>query len=380
MLKKEDVNTNKESSLALSKKDVDRLLNEDGADIRKEIATKISNEHINRKYSLYELSIAEQVLRILIKDTEISVRETLSDVLKENPYIPRDIIISLSQDVDTVALPIIEHSVLLSDNDLITLIKTAEQVSKKIIIARRKVVSQKVCAALVATHEPKVVSQLAKNAGADISDNSYVEILKDHSHNKEIINTLAKRPNLPITIIEKVITLVSDTLADELRSKYAIESKAISIEADKTREIATLKLLDSKLDGKEVDNLVEQLHVFGRLTPSMILTSLCRGNLYFFETSLARLSNIPVRNAQLLIHDKGGLGFKALYSKADLPDKFFNACKLLLEAISEMKKEGQLKLGKQYANLVVQKLLASANGKNIENLSYIIALIRQTSF
>ena len=380
MLKKEDINIQQESSLALSKKDVDRLLTEESPNIRKEIAKKIANEHINRKYSLYELSVAEQVLRILIKDTEISVRETLSDVLKDNPYISRDIILSLSQDTDTVALPIIEHSVLLSDNDLIMLIKTAEQVSKKIIIAKRKVVSQRVSAALVATHEPQVVSQLTKNSGADISDNSYIEIIKDHSHNKEIINTLAKRPNLPLTIIERVITLVSGTLADELRAKYGIEAKTITVEADKTREIATLKLLDGKLDGKEVENLVEQLQVFNRLTPSMILTSLCRGNLYFFETSLARLSNVPVRNAQLLIHDKGGLGFKALYSKADLPDKFFNACQLLLEVVSEMKKEGQLKLGKQYANLVVQKLLARSTGRNVENLSYIIALIRQTSF
>src|SRR6202000_3057862 len=105
------------------------------------------------------------------------------------------------------------------------------------------------------------------------------------------------------------------------------------------------------------EKLTAQLQVFGRLPPSMILTSLCRGNLYFFETSLARLSNIPVRNAQLLIHDKGGLGFKALYAKAGLPDKFFQACKLLLEVVADLQRSGEGGKRDGYANLLAQKLL-----------------------
>lgn len=378
MLKEE--NNDQYSSLALSKGDIDRLLTEETPDVRIEIAKKISYNHTSRKYSLHELSLAEQIMRVLVKDAEVSVRETLADVLKSNPHAPKDIIMSLARDNDTVALPIIEYSTVLSDEDLILLIKTVGQISKKIVIANRNPVSKKVSAKLVETKEPQVVSQLAKNSHADIADDTYMEIISDHASNKEILNTVAKRPNLPVTIVEKIITLVSDTIAEELRSKYNVDFVAVTVETEKTREIATLKLVDGKLDGQDVEKLVDQLRVFGRLTPSMILTSLCRGNLYFFETSLARLSNIPVRNAQLLIHDKGGMGFKALYAKADLPDKFFAACKLLLEVVSEMKKEGQAKASRQYANTVVQKLLSKSSGKNIDNLSYIIALIRQTSF
>jgi uncharacterized protein (DUF2336 family) len=234
-----------------------------------------------------------------------------------------------------------------------------------------------VSAALVETHNPQIVVQLIKNPTANIPEESLRVILQDHGQNADMMNTMAQRPELPVTIVEKIITLVSDTLAENLRVRYSVSSTAIAAESEKTREIATLKLVDGKPNTHDVEKLVDQLQVFGRLTPSMILTSLCRGNLYFFETSLARLSNVPVKNAQLLIHDKGGLGFKALYAKAGLPDKFFIACKFLLEVVADMQRAGEGGHGGAYANALASKLLARAAGKDVENLSYIIALVRQ---
>lgn len=364
-----------ESLLALSSKDVQRLLTEETPDVRIDVLRKVALAHAERKYSLHEFTIAEQILRVLVRDTELSVRESLAMSLKDNPQVPHDIIIALARDADTVALPIIESSEVLTDADLIAVVQSTKHANRPSAVARRKTLSREVSAALVGTHNPQVVAQLMKNTGAVISEETLHSVLRDHSKNSEVTGTMAQRPGLPLTIVEKVITLVSDTLAESLRLQYSVSAGTIAAETEKTREISTLKLVDGQTNMREVEKLVEQLQVFGRLTPSIILTSLCRGNLHFFETSLARLSNIPVRNAQLLIHDKGGLGFKALYGKAGLPDKFFNACKLLLEVVAELQRPGTS--AGSYANTLAQKLLARAAGKDIENLSYIIALIRQ---
>ncbi len=362
------------NALELDAHDVERLLTEETPDVRIDVLKKIAESHNKKKYSQNELQLAEQVFRLLVKDTEISVRETLAMMLKDNPNIPRDIIIALARDADSVALPIIEYSTLLTDNDLIALIHSAKHANKLSAIARRKHVSEPISIALVETRNSTIISQLLKNLGALIPESLYQNIIRDHSKIKDVMDAVAERPGLPVTIVEKVISLVSDTLADRLRNHYNISATAIAHEAEKTREVATLKLIDGQ-HTHEVEKLVDQLQAFGRLTPSIILTSLCRGNLYFFETSLARLSNIPVRNAQLLIHDKGGLGFKALYGKAALPDKFFGACKLLLSIVADMQRTGQ----KIDSNLLVQNLISQSSGKNIDNLSYIIALIRQTA-
>jgi uncharacterized protein (DUF2336 family) len=367
-----------EKLLALSGADVKRLLTEETPDARIDVLKKVAQAHAERKYSLRELTVAEQILRVLVRDTELSVREALTNALKDNPQVPHDIVIALARDVDSVALPIIESSDVLTDTDLIALVQSAKHANRPTAVARRKTVSKEVSAVLAETHNPQVVTQLVKNTRAVITEETLQAILREHGKNQEVTSTIAQRPDLPVTVVEKVITLVSDTLAESLRMHYSVSAGTIAAETEKTREIATLKLVDGQTNTRDVEKLVEQLQVFGRLTPSIILTSLCRGNLHFFETSLARLSNIPVRNAQLLIHDKGGLGFKALYGKAGLPDKFFNACKLLLEVVAELQRPGgQGAAGGTYANTLAQKLLARASGKDIENLSYIIALIRQ---
>lgn len=365
--------------MILSEQDIERLLHEQASNIRVDLVEKIAESHLARKYSLHDFVIAEQVMRILVKDTETSVREALANRLKDNPYIPGDIIIALSHDIDTVSMPVLENSPLLSDNDLISIINSCKNSKKQSAIALRKPLSKEVSVALVSTRNSDVVSSLTKNHEADISPDTYNEILRDHSKNPDIIKAVSERPNLPVTIVEKVITMVSESLAKNIKAKYDIEPSIISLEADKTREVATLMLIDGRAEKYEIEKLVDQLQAFGRLTPSIILTSLCRGNLYFFETSLARLSSIPIRNAQLLIHDKGGLGFKALYSKASLPDKFFAACKVLLEVVADIRRTENTLTGSNYSNTVIHNLLAKTAGRNIDNLSYIIALIRQTS-
>lgn len=366
----------KGSGFTLSEADVERLLSDDSSDVRADIIKKVAEDHQRQNYSLRELALAEQIFRLMLKDTEIVVRESLATSLKDNPHVPRDVILSLTQDIDRVAAPVLEYSPVLSDTDIITLLKAAKnQEGKPLAIARRKHISETVAVALVQTQNLQAVAQLMSNPGAKIPEPSYHEALRNHGKNGSVATAIAHRPDLPLTVVESVITLVSDTLANVLRSQYHLPAATASAETEKTREIATLRLIDGQqINPRDVEKLVDQLQAFGRLTPSIILTSLCRGNLYFFETSLARLSHIPVRNAQLLIHDKGGLGFKALYAKAGLPEKFLIPSRMLLEIVAENARNNQ----PQLANQLAQKLIQKAGGQNIENLSYLLALIRQS--
>ncbi|MEI7668838.1 MAG: DUF2336 domain-containing protein [Pseudomonadota bacterium] len=370
----------KKPSGLLSKEDVERLLNDKTFDARINVIDKITNESSQARYSLDELAVAEQILRIMVKDTENTVRKSLALKLKDNKNIAEDIIVSLSRDEDDeVAMPIIKKSPLLSDYELISLIKTSQNIKKQEAIAERAPLSNVVCEALIETNKNSVVSTLTKNYDADIKQEQYQQIINKFDKDKEIMRAISERPNLPITIAEKVIKLVTDTIEENIKEKQGAAHSNISLESEKTREVATLKLIAGEENKNDVEKLVDQLLTFGRLTPSIILTALCRGNLHFFETSLARLSGIPIKNAQTLIHDKGGLGFKALYNKASLPEKFFVACEFLLETVSEMKSSSNKSGTASYSNSLVQKLLEKSAGKNIENLSYIIALIRQVA-
>ena len=82
-------------------------------------------------------------------------------------------------------------------------------------------------------------------------------------------------------------------------------------------------------------------------------------------------------NAEKLIFDKGGLGFKAIYERTEMPESLFEAVRLLLRVVQELDGDEALPGSLLYANRVVERLLAHAGDEEIQNLPYIMALVRQ---
>lgn len=370
--------TDTTSKISLSQDDVRRLLSESDGSSRAEVATKIAGAHSSGDFKETELLVAEQIFRLLLRDTEVQVRAALAEGLKNDKNAPKDVIKSLAADEADVAMPVLESSEVLDDADLLEIVSGHEEITKHIAIANRKNVSNAVSAALVETENPDVVNHLVKNEGAEISDTSYKKIITDHSGSEDIVSNVVQRANLPAAVVENLLSIVSETVADELKSKYKGASQQLEQESQKARENMTLKLLDTAVDPEEVQQLVDQMHASGRLSPSIILTALCRGNFAFFEVSLAKMTGIPASNARRLINDKGALGFKSLYEKAGLPESMFEPCRLVLDVMHEMDQQNELRPGNiNFANRVVEKLFVKAQGRDVENLAYIIALIRQ---
>jgi uncharacterized protein (DUF2336 family) len=364
--------------MSLSQEDVRRLLSESDEDSRVDVARKIAEAHQAGDFKKTELLIAEQIFRLLLRDTEVRVRVALAEGLKNDPNAPKDVIKSLAADEAAVALPVLENTKVLNDEDLVEIVRTHEEITKHIAIANRKSVSPIVSAALVETENPDVVNHLVKNDGAEISENSFRKIIVDHGDSNDIVSNLVQRASLPVTVVEDLLSIVSDTVARELKSKYKDVSRQLEQESQKARETMTLKLLDTTTDPAEVQLLVDQMYENDRLTPSIVLTALCRGNFTFFEISLAKLAGIPTTNARKLINDKGVLGFKSLYEKAGLPESMLDPCRLVLDVMREMHDSNELRPGNiNFANRVVEKLFVKAQGRDIDNLAYIIALIRQ---
>ncbi len=365
--------------LQLSQQDVSRLITEQSPNVRLDVMQKIATSYQAQVFDAREIAIAEQIFRILTKDTEIRVRAALSERIKQDPNIPRDIVLSLAHDAREVALPVIAFSDVLSDADLVNIIERSGELSRLIAIAGRKTVSQRVASHLIETHESDVVSTLVRNEGADISERNFQQIVDVFSADTPVLQALAERSSVPYTVVEKIIHHVTDSLASELKRKYKLSEPQLRQETDRTRELATLKLTEGPVAPHEVETLVEQLHSFNRLTPSIILTSLCRGNMKFFETALAKLSGIPVENARILIGDQGSLGFRALYDKSGLPESMFDAAKVVLDVVLQVGEEGYQRGSKHYANRVVEGILAQTGSREIENIPYVIALIRQNA-
>jgi len=286
----------------LNQEDVSRLLLDPSATVRAETAGKIATQFERGEFTAEEREVAEQIFRTMVKDAEVRVREALSKNLKECDELPHDVALILARDVDQVARPMLEFSQVLTDEDLIEIVRT-QSAAKQEAIARRPAVSERVVDALVSTDHEPVVAALVANEGAELSEISLQRVLDRFPDSDAVKEPMTHRRALPITVAERLVSLVSDALKEYLVAHHELSDSLASDLVLQSRERATVGLLSEDSDARDVADLVSQLKANGRLTPTIVLRALCMGDIAFFEASMAILANIPVANTRLLVHD-----------------------------------------------------------------------------
>lgn len=365
--------------IILTEEEVRGLIEDKTSDTRADITGRIAASYSKVLLNDEERKIAEQIFRLLVRDTEIKVRSSLAQNLKESALIPKDIVMSMVNDVNEVALPILEYSQVLSDTDLLDIMYATKENSRFLAISKRETLSEVVSDTLAHRGNEEVLGSLLNNKGASISENIFTKIIETHKENAFLMEAITNRPRLPMSSVEKLVNVVSANIGESLKKKYQLPDESIQKEIEKNRESETLNLVRNAHSHDDVGALINHLRDADRLSPSMILSALCQGNFDFFESSLALLSNIHVENARKLIADRGELGFRAIYNKSGLPDAMFPAVKLLLRIVRELDSEGLSNSSPQYSNRIVERILQYSEETPVENLSYIIALVRRVA-
>ena len=365
------------SGMPLSRSDVERLLQNPSVDAKVEIIQKVSQNYTPDQLSEGELAIADQIFQLLVQDSAVRIRSALSESLKHNPHISHDVVMKLASDVEMVSMPILKVSEVLSEDDLIDIISNSEEVWRCVAVASRPDVSEPIADALVNFDHKDVTSELLDNQEAKIAEHSFEKIVTQVQQNEDLASKMVARTSLPPSIVEKLSKVVSQDIARQLHENFDISDSDIEKERRQLHEKNILELIDNAKDDKAIASLVNELHRDGRLTSSIIINALCHGSVAFVEQSFAKLGSVPLSNARMLMSDKGKLGFRALYNKAGLPPTMSRAVRHLFGAVSLTIEEGYSPNSSNFTNQVVRHVLSSVDGQEVDNLSYVLALLRQ---
>lgn len=354
----------KEALTKLTQKDVDLLLNNPSVDVRSSTARKVSEQYQLKSLTQKEKQIAEDIFRLITNDVEIQVREELAESLKTCTFLPYDIVQKIIFDVAAVAVPMIQYSEVISDEDLVTILQTKDE-EKQCAVAKRHRISPMVCDQLIEESDKTPVIILIGNQGADISEYSYNKLLDKFEACDEIHEPILMRAKVPVAILEKVITKVSDELRKQLLTRHDLPVNVITTLVTQTREKAILNLSETSTE-EDVRTLVIHLHNVDRLTPNLILRSVCVGDMKFFEYALAIKAGIPIRNARILIYDSGPLGLERLYEEAELPPEMFPAVRLAVRTFREMLEETEDGYRDHFQRRMIERLLMLFDANQIQ--------------
>jgi uncharacterized protein (DUF2336 family) len=361
----------------LGQADVDRLLADDSPTVRAEIAGKVAQAFTVGAFGDEERKIGEEIFRRMIHDAAVSVRQALAENLKKSKDLPRDIAMALARDVDAVSLPILGGSAVLTDDDLLQLIDRVNHAGK-LAIAGREQVSPVVSDKLVSSDDAPVVATLFSNPGAVVTGATMERAVARVGSDEHVQGALVRRHDLPITIAEKLVALVSANLRDYLVTHHELPADMAADLIIESRERATTALLPEGSDNsQDSERLVAQLYQNGRLTTSLVFRSLCLGDISFFESSVALLAKLPIVNARLLIHDEGPLGLKAVYKQSGLPAGLYPAFRIAFDTVREVRYDGEAHDRERLVRRVLERMLTRYEDFEPEDLDYLLRKLDQ---
>jgi uncharacterized protein (DUF2336 family) len=172
-------------------------------------------------------------------------------------------------------------------------------------------------------------------------------------------------------VAERLVTMVSTALQTHLVKVHDLAPATAADIVLKSRENAIIRL---SLGASDVDlrQMVGQMHRNGRLTPSLILRAVCTGDIAFFEAAMAVRSNIPVDNAQILIHDASGRGLEALYRKAEMPEALYTAVRTAVEVMDDTGFDGEARDLERFRSRVISRVLTVVDTVDPSDADYLL--------
>jgi uncharacterized protein (DUF2336 family) len=277
---------------------------------------------------------AEGALLMLLDDPSPLVRQAMAEVFARSTEAPGAIVQALSLDQPSVALPVLEHSPLLIDADLVDLIATGS-CETQCAIARRVNLPPSVCAAIAEVGTASAALELIENAYAELPAFSWDRIVERHGHLAAIRESMLVMEDLPAATRVALVAKLSDTLAQFVVARNWLSAdRAVRI-ASEARERSTVNIA-AVSRGDDMSGLLQHLRATGQLTAGLILRALLSGNLELFDYALAELSGLPPARVSALLHDRGGASLQALLTRAGLPESTFAAFRVALEVNHEI--------------------------------------------
>jgi uncharacterized protein (DUF2336 family) len=372
----EHINKNHEQQVGLSAKDVQSLLTNPAPDQRARVVGQLAVDIDSGRLSPTEWQLALDIMRAMAADAEIMVRRAVAASMKSSENLPREIALRLARDDVSVALPVLENSQVLSDDDLISILADGNG-AKQVAIARRPQVSETVASAIVDTGNAAAVTTLVSNDGAALTEPLLKKTLDRYAQFETVKAAMVHRDQLPVTITERLVSLVSEKLKLTLAARHRLPADVATDIILDARERATVSLLSQSASQDDTHALIQQLHASGRLTPSLVLRALCSGDMRFVEDAMAEIAGTSADKASLLIHDAGRLGLKALYMKCRFPEALYPAFRVAVDVIHETDFDGGEHDRERFARRVIERVLTQYQSIDVADLDYLLGKLKK---
>src|SRR5690349_39247 len=220
---------------------------------------------------------AEGALLMLLDDASPLVRQAMAEVFARSTEAPAAIVQALATDQPSVALPVLEHSPLLIDADLVDIVATGNS-EMQCAIARRLKLPAPICAAIAEVGSAAAALELIENASADLPPFSWDRIVERHGHLAAIRESMLVLDDLPAATRAALVGKLTETLAQFVVARNWLSADRADRITTEARDRSTVNIAAGSR-GQDMSGLVRHLRATAQLTAGLILRALLSGNI-----------------------------------------------------------------------------------------------------
>lgn len=319
---------------------------------------------------------AEGALLMLLDDGSPLVRQAMAEVFARSLDAPPAIVQALSVDQASVALPILEHSPLLIDADLVDIVATGNP-DTQCAIARRAGLPPSIGAAIAEVGHAAATLELIENPDAALAPFSLDRIVERHGHLAAVREALLARHDLPSATRLALVAKLSDTLVQFVTARSWLSADRAARIAAEATERSTVNIA-ARSRGDDMRDLVRHLRATGQLNAGLILRALLSGNLDLFDAALVELTGLPQSRVSALVYDRGA-SLDALLARAGFPQSTFAAFRIAVDTVHEIGFVGTVEGMTRLRRRMVERVLTQCEMMSSEATEPLLILLRRFS-
>lgn len=290
-------------------------LKENDHDSRRKIILEVANL-VGVDLAPHEKEILSEVMVELLKQAEIDLRQAIAERLAVLDYAPLRVILQLANDDISVARPVLQNSPVLTDMDLIFIIKSKGSEYWQ-AVAQRADLSPEIVDTLVRTRDMETAIALTENQRATLTRHAVEVLAEMAADNAQLAKPLSQRREVP------------QALAQAL---YAEAARAIRISpatmSDRRARDSAEHVIQEFIEGTitpspEVREAARQAAEKGILTPDYLMKPLQRGQMAAFIALFARYTGQTDDLVEMVVKNSSGKGMAVLCKLAGMEQRDF---------------------------------------------------------
>jgi uncharacterized protein (DUF2336 family) len=358
----------------LKTEDVRQAVQDPDPEKRSHATMRLAKVIVEPDLSEADRDYANRLISVISEDVSELVRRSLAITLRNSPFLPKPVLSRLLEDIDSIAVPLITHSPLLTDEDLMQVLKSG-MAGKVRAVAARKNLSNRIILSLIDTGDCVSARQIAANDSLTLTDEAAEAMIETYREDDFIRQAMLNRASMPMPVVEKLVATSAEDIAKRLQGRANLSEKESQLIGRETHERTLVQLTNDHFSEKTLQNLVFSLKENGRLTPELTLRAMGLGKVSLVHYCLASLAELSVRKVVLMLHDTGPFALRGLCAKAGFKDSQTRFMGEALKLYSDIEMSGGKLTANEFQTKMIERLLTLPFELPEEESDYFLAIL-----